>query len=175
MAEPDFDVRPEIRPVTRAEAAAWRELRLEALKNHPAAFMSSYEEAVKRDLRSFAERIPQPGGDDVLFGVYVGGMLGGCAGFGREPGAKEKHKGFMWGVYLRPALRGRGIGEALIGRLIDHAREHVSLLRCSVTVENASAAGLYRRLGFVQYGIEPRSLRYDGRDYDEALLVISFD
>lgn len=173
MAKPgsDFD----IRPVTRAEAARWRTLRLEALKNHPVAFMSSYEEAVERDLASFAERIPEPGGAEVLFGVYVGGELAGCAGFGREPGAKEKHKGFMWGVYLRPALRGRGIGEALIGRLIDHARDHVSLLRCSVTVENGSAADLYRRLGFVEYGIEPRSLRYEGRDYDEALLAISFD
>ncbi len=167
----DFD----IRPVTRAEAAAWRALRLLALKNHPIAFMSSYEEAVKRDLAAFAERIPQAGGDDILFGVYVAGALCGCAGFGREPGEKERHKGFMWGVYLRPDLRGRGIGEALVGRLLDHARGRVSLLRCSVTTQNAEARALYRRMGFVDYGIEPRSLRYEGRDYDEALLAISFD
>jgi ribosomal protein S18 acetylase RimI-like enzyme len=173
MAEPgsDFD----IRPVTRAEAPAWRALRLEALKNHPLAFMSSYEEAVKRDLSFFAERIPEPGGADVLFGVYVGDELCGCAGFGREPGEKEKHKGFMWGVYLRPELRGRGVGEALVGRLLDHARGQVALLRCSVTTENTAACELYRRMGFIEYGIEPRSLRYDGTDYDEALLVISFD
>ena len=30
-------------------------------------------------------------------------------------------------------------------------------------------------MGFIDYGIEPRSLRYEGADYDEALLVISFD
>jgi ribosomal protein S18 acetylase RimI-like enzyme len=173
MAEPgsDFD----IRPVSRAEAAAWRELRLEALKNHPLAFMSSYDEAVKRDLAFFAERIPESGGADVLFGVYVEGELCGCAGFGREPGAKEKHKGFMWGVYLRPSLRGRGVGEALVQRLLDHARGQVGLLRCSVTTENTAACELYRRMGFIEYGIEPRSLRYEGVDYDETLLVISFD
>jgi ribosomal protein S18 acetylase RimI-like enzyme len=173
MAEPgsDFD----IRPVTRAEAAAWRELRLEALKNHPIAFMSSYEETVKRDLADFAERIPEAGGADILMGVYVEGALCGCAGFAREPGEKERHKGLMWGVYLRPAFRGRGIGEALIGRILDHARGQVSLLRCSVTAENSAAADLYRRVGFVDYGVEPRALRYAGRDYDEALLVISFD
>ncbi len=173
MAEPgsDFD----IRPVTRAEAAAWRGLRLEALKNHPLAFMSSYEEAIKRDLGFFAERIPQPGGGDVLFGVYVAAELCGCAGFVRERGQKEKHKGVMWGVYLRPNLRGRGIAEALVGRLLDHARGQVSLLRCSVTTDNTAARELYRRMGFVEYGIEPRSLRYAGVDYDETLLVISFD
>jgi len=173
MAESGSDV--DIRPLTRTEARAWRELRLEALKNHPLAFMSSYEEAVKRDLAFFTERIPQAGGADVLFGVYVGDALSGCAGFMREPGAKEMHKGFMWGVYLRPVLRGRGIGEALVGRVIDHARGQVSLLRCSVTTENTAACELYRRMGFIDYGIEPRSLRYEGADYDEALLVISFD
>ncbi len=167
----DFD----IRPVTRREATAWRALRLEALKNHPLAFMSSYEEAVKRDLAFFAERIPEPAGADVLFGVYVADELRGCAGFGREPGAKERHKGFMWGVYLRPELRGRGVGEALVGRLLDHARGQVALLRCSVTTRNTAARDLYRRMGFIEYGIEPRSLRYEGVDYDEALLVISFD
>ena len=66
MAEPGSDI--DIRPVTRAEAPAWRALRLEALKNHPLAFMSSYEEAVKRDLADFTARIPEPGGADVLQG-----------------------------------------------------------------------------------------------------------
>jgi ribosomal protein S18 acetylase RimI-like enzyme len=173
MAEPgsDFD----IRPVTRAEAPAWRELRLEALKNHPTAFMSSYEEVVKRDLDFFAERIPQAGGADVLLGVYVADALLGCAGFMREQGEKERHKGFMWGIYLRPSLRGRGVAEALVGRLLEHARGQVSLLRCSVTMENTGARELYRRMGFVEYGVEPRALRYEGTEYDEALLFISFD
>jgi ribosomal protein S18 acetylase RimI-like enzyme len=173
MAEPgsDFD----IRPITRAEAPAWRELRLEALKNHPLAFMSSYEEWVGRDLESFAGQIPETGGDDVLFGVYADGVLSGCARFVRETRAKERHKGAMAGVYLLPALRGRGVGEALVGRLIEHARARVSLLRCSVGAENKAALELYRRTGFVKHGIEPRSLRYEGRDYDEELLVISFD
>ena len=173
MAEQGSEV--DIRPVTRAEAAAWREIRLESLKNHPLAFMSSYEETVRRDLDFFAQQIPEPGGDDVLLGVYSDGVLSGCARFARETRAKERHKGAMASVYLRPALRGRGIGAALIGRLIEHARTRVSLLRCSVGAENRAAGDLYRRLGFVKHGIEPRSLRYEGRDYDEALLVISFD
>ena len=65
--------------------------------------------------------------------------------------------------------------EALVGRLIEHARARVSLLRCSVGAENKAALELYRRTGFVKHGIEPRSLRYEGRGYDEELLVISFD
>jgi ribosomal protein S18 acetylase RimI-like enzyme len=164
----------DIRPVTRAEAEAWRVLRLEALENHPLAFKSSYEDSVGRDLDFFLAQIPEPGGADVLFGAYVAGELCGCAGFSREARLKTAHKGLMWGVYLRPALRGRGVGEALTARLIAHARDHVSLLLCAVTSNNAVARELYRRMGFVEYGTEPRALRYGGVDYDETLLVISF-
>ena len=96
----DFD----IRPVTPAEAAAWREIRLESLKNHPTSFSSVYEDVAKFALEDFAARIPEPGGADVLLGVYVEDELCGCAGFVRERGVKSEHKGLMWSVYLRPEL-----------------------------------------------------------------------
>jgi ribosomal protein S18 acetylase RimI-like enzyme len=172
MADKGIDF--EIRAVTRAEAFAWRALRLEMLCNEPLAFSSSYEDQVGLDLAFFAGRIPEDG-VDVLFGVYVDGELSGSAGFSREAGLKVSHKGLMWSVYLRPHLRGRGIGEALAGRLIDHARQHVSVLQCSVTSDNLAARALYRRMGFVEYGVEARALRYEGKDYAEVLLAISFD
>ncbi len=172
MAQPPADF--EIRPVTRAEAEAWRTLRLEMLRDEPLAFSSSYEDQVELELDFFAARIPNDG-VDALFGVYVDGVLSGSAGFSREEGAKVAHKGVMWSVYLRPHLRGTGIAQALIGRLIEHARDHVAQLHCSVSAANGRAGALYRRLGFVDYGREPRALRIGGVDYDEELLVITFD
>jgi ribosomal protein S18 acetylase RimI-like enzyme len=172
MAELDADI--EIRPVTRAEAEAWRALRLEMLKNHPTAFKSSYEEEAPQDLSFFAERIPEDP-VDAVFGVYRDGVLSGCAGFSREKRAKVAHKGTMSSVYLKPELRGRGVGEALVKRVIDHASAHVSILHCSVTRENTAACELYRRMGFIDYGIEPRALRIEGRDYDEAMLILNLD
>jgi len=167
---PDID----IRPITRSEAEAWRALRLEMLKNHPTAFKSSYEEEAAKPLSSFVDRIPEDG-VDVLFGVYAGEVLCGAAGFSREARAKTRHKGMLSSVYLRPELRGRGLGEALVGRVIDHARRHVAVLLCSVVSENTEACELYRRMGFIDYGIEPRALRYDGVDYDEDQLVLTLD
>ncbi len=172
MAERGIDF--EIRAVTRAEAAAWRALRLEMLRDEPLAFSSSYEDQVGLDLAFFAGRIPE-GGIDVLFGVYVDGELSGSAGFSREDGLKVRHKGLMWSVYLKPRLRGRGIGEALTGRVIDHARQYVSVLQCSVTGDNLAARALYRRMGFSEYGVEPRALRYEGKDHDEVLLALILD
>ncbi len=160
--------------MTRAEAAAWRDLRLEMLREHPTAFKSSYDEEAALPLESFADRIFDDG-VSVRFGVYAAGQLCGSAGFQREPRAKTRHKGVMGSLYLKPELRGRGVGDALVQRLIEHARQHVSVLLCSVTSDNAPARELYRRQGFVAYGVEPRALRYRGADYDEELLVLLLD
>lgn len=169
-ANPSF----EIRPLTRDDAPAWRIVRLEALTNHPDAFGSSWEEFSVLDPDEVAERIPVPGGENVLFGVFAGGTLNGCGGFAREAHLKGRHKGLMWGIYLRPTLRGTGAGGALVERIIAHARDYVEVLRCSVNPENFGARTLYLRHGFEVYGREPRALRTGGRDHDEELLALIF-
>ncbi len=163
-----------IRPVTRDEVMTWRALRLEAMRAYPTAFSASADDWEKLSIEEVAGRIPLPGGDDVLFGVYAGGELQGCAGFLREKGAKEAHKGYLWGVYVRAALQGRGLGEQLTQTVIDWARPRVDILRCSVSSENLGAKALYLRLGFKLYGTEPRAIRVGGRDYDEDHLALEF-
>jgi ribosomal protein S18 acetylase RimI-like enzyme len=163
-----------IRPIGRDEAGAWRALRLEALTNHPEAFAASAPEFAALDLQSVAERIPTPNGDDVLFGVYAEGVLCGSVGFFRETGLKLRHRGTMWGVYLRPELRGRGIAEAMIDRVVAHAAERVEILKCVVNPENSAARTLYLGRGFRPYGLEPRALRVGDRDYDDELLALVF-
>lgn len=162
----------EIRPVRRSDVGVWRELRCEMLRNHPTAFSSAYEDFVRRSLEEVAERIPEPGGPDALFGVWLDEVLVGSAGFVRERERKTAHKGVMWGVYLRPVLRGAGAAAALVEAVVDHAREHVELLLAVVNAENLTAKALYHRLGFRTYGVEPRALRWEGRDYDDELLVL---
>ena len=163
-----------IRPITREEAPVWRALRLEAMGAYPAAFSSSAEDWALLPLEEVTSRIPSPGGDDVLYGVYLDGELSGCAGFMREKGSKERHKGLLWGVYLRSGLQGRGLGERMTRMVIDWARPRVDQLLCGVGSDNLGAKALYEGLGFVRYGAEPRALRIDGRDYDEDLMVLMF-
>ncbi len=164
----------EIRPIRAADAAAWRALRLQALKQDPVSFAASYEEAAATDPEAFARSIPAEGGPDVLFGLYVDGALEGAAGFAVQGGLKRCHKGLLWGVYVRPAWRGRGFGKALVERVIDHARGQVALLQASVTADNNTARFTYLALGFQSYGVEPAALRVDGVDYDEDLLWLDF-
>ncbi|HLI67389.1 MAG TPA: GNAT family N-acetyltransferase [Caulobacteraceae bacterium] len=170
VLDPDID----IRPLIRAEAEKWRTLRLKMLQEHPTAFLSSYEDWLDRDLDAFAAQIPEDG-VDALFGAFLGGELCGSARFNRETRRKVAHRGDMTAVYVDPSLRGRGVGEALVQAVIDRARQHVVVLLCGVGAGNTRAGDLYRRLGFVDYGVLSRAMRVNGEDYDEDLLIMNLD
>lgn len=161
-----------IRALRADDAPQWRQLRLEALRAHPTAFAMSYEEAAQQDLAGFAASIPD--GPDVLFGAFHDDVLSGSAGVHVQPRLKQRHKAQLWGVYVDPSLRGRGVGAALVRAAIAHARTRVAVLQLVVQLDNAAARALYRRLGFVPYGIERRALRHDGKDYDDELMAMDF-
>jgi ribosomal protein S18 acetylase RimI-like enzyme len=140
-----------IRPLSSADAAQWRTLRLEALRAYPTAFASAYEEALEQDL---SVRIPPPDGPSVLFGAFIGDTLSGSAGLHVWPGMKQRHKSELWGMYVAPSLHRRGVGAALLSAVIDHARTRVAVVQLTVLHANSAAKVLYSRFGFVSYGIE---------------------
>lgn len=66
-------------------------------------------------------------------------------------------------VYVAPARRGRGIGNALYAALFDRARSAgVHLLVAVIAGENPASVALHRRFGFVEVG----TLREAGRKFD---------
>jgi phosphoribosylglycinamide formyltransferase-1 len=162
---------PLIRRLSPSEAAAYRDIRLEALQNAPTAFVSSYEAESKNTLEEFAERLTT----SYIAGAWLGGSLVGTAGFYRERHTKVAHRGNVWGVYVKPEARGHGVARALITDVLAFARTQVKQAHLSVVTENESARRLYEALGFIIYGTEPRSLFVDGRYLDEHMMVLRFD
>ncbi|WP_247883617.1 GNAT family N-acetyltransferase [Azospirillum sp. B21] len=153
------------------DAEEYRSLRLEALHRHPEAFGSSHAEESTRPLSSFAERIA--GG--YIAGGFVDGQLDATAGLLVPIQAKSRHKGLLWGVYVRGNRRGSGLADAVMTALLAHAVEHVEQIHLSVAATNKRAIGLYERLGFEAYGMEPRALKVDGIYIDELLMVKFMD
>jgi len=163
-----------LRALRTDDAAAYRALRLQALRDHPEAFGASYEDEVARSLEMTAKRL-DGGPLNCVFGAFAGDDLVGTAGFiVPDRSLKSRHKGLLVGVHVAPAHRGHGLGRALVTAVIDHASAHVVLLQAGVGVANTPALRLYESVGFRHYGREDKALRVDGVFIDEALIVLDF-
>ncbi len=161
----------QVRRLGPDDAAAFQALRLEGLATDPCAFAASHDEEAGHSLAEVAARLErQP-----VFGAVAEGVLLAVAGFAVAEPAKKRHKGLLWGVYVRDAARGRGLGRAVVARVIEHARAHVVQLHAAVVTSNEAARRLYRSLGFEPYGLEPRGLACAGRYFDQELLVLLLD
>jgi RimJ/RimL family protein N-acetyltransferase len=165
-----------IRAVASTDAEALRALRLEALRLHPLAFTADLAEAEARPLEAWREQIAGATGDGSSLIVVAedrGGGLVGMTGVYTPPQPKLAHLGTVWGVYVRHAFRGRGVGQALLRACIDWARgKGLAGLRLSVVKGNDAALRCYERCGFVRYGVEPIAVRWEGRLYDETQLAL---
>ena len=160
-----------IRLLNAEGAEAYRDLRLEGLREAPTAFASSFEEECDFTPAQWAQRLGD--GDRVaVYGAWEGGALLGVAGYSGSTRLKERHKASLWGVYVRPAGRGRGLAGRLVENVIAHAAARGTVLRAVVTAENLAALGVYLRLGFRAYGTEPQALVVDGVARDDVLLAL---
>jgi ribosomal protein S18 acetylase RimI-like enzyme len=90
-------------------------------------------------------------------------------------GDKLAHRGALWGMYVRPEARGKGLGAALVRRILDDASGQVEQMHLTVVASNGPAQRLYERMGFASYGVEPRSLMIDGSYFDEIMMVRHLD
>ena len=163
-----------IRPLTKADAAALRALRLEGLREAPEAFSAAYEDEVQLSDEDFAARIPDVP-PSAIFGAFKDQALVAMTGLLVHTGRKERHKGMVWGVYVSPSGRGLGLAKQLLDVAIAHARtiEGVEILQLGVGVHNEPAKAIYTAAGFEVYGVERGALRLEtGRYIDEELRML---
>ncbi len=160
------------RKLTASDARLYWNLRLLALEQEPLAFGMSPEEHRLTTVEDAAALISNDRG--FILGAFDGEMLAGMARFERERGAKESHKGHVYGVYFAVSHRGGGAAREMLAALISAVRAEPGMeqLLLSVGVSNRSAQALYHALGFVGYGIEPRALKYGNTYVDEEHMIL---
>lgn len=149
----------------------WR-IRQRMLEETPWAFASDPESDNARDPSAFVARLAKP--FHAILGMEdASGELTATAGVVRRPRKKIWHRAEVWGVYVRPDCRKRGLGAAVVRAAIEEGLSWPGVDSIGLSVNSRSEADrLYRRLGFEAWGREPDCLRFDGVSYGEVHMVL---
>jgi GNAT superfamily N-acetyltransferase len=124
---------------------SWSRLRLAALEEAPFAFGSQLADWVDAPEERWRERLSAPGAYQVIASID-GTPAGMAGGFPGEDGASAE----LVSMWVAPAGRGKGVGNALMTAVEDWARSiGATVLELSVVPGNDPAHDLYLRHGYV--------------------------
>ncbi len=165
----------EIRVLKQPEDVAdFRIIRIEAVSDTPESFGESQAEVINKSMQDFAKHLSDHDRGDFVLGAFENGNLIGVAGFYSEQLEKMSHKGNIWGVFVKPHYRGKGVGAALLTEIICIAKKANCIRHINLTVvtSNESAVSLYENLGFTIFGTEPNAINVDSKFYDEHYMQL---
>ncbi|HET9971221.1 MAG TPA: GNAT family N-acetyltransferase [Streptosporangiaceae bacterium] len=132
-----------VRATTLDDWQAMRDIRLEALRDAPDAFASTYARESIFEPAEWHRRATRDGS----FLAFIPGLAepaGLVGGFEQEPGVAE-----VVSMFVRPQARGHGVGEALIDAVAAWAQNRsATSVHLWVSETNKPAIRLYERCGF---------------------------
>ncbi len=113
-----------------------------------------------------------PSGNTRVNGPVGGGKIVALAAL-TSPGRERLNHVVDLGIGLAEVWRGRGLGRAIMETLIDWARAQPGILKVALGVipENRVAVDLYRRLGFVDDGLQRAHFRGDDGVFTDHLMM----
>lgn len=171
-----------IRPVSLSDVDVLLRLRLEALQESPEAFGEDYSYVAAQPLASWQERVAHShgGGDQVIFiaarddpandtpgDPTQDQCVVGMAGVNRSTMRNTRHSASIWGVYVQPAYRGRGVAKALVQACVAWGQQKgLITMRLAVITANVAAIRCYESCGFRSCGVDPMAFFVNGRFYD---------
>ncbi|MEO7131548.1 MAG: GNAT family N-acetyltransferase [Dermatophilaceae bacterium] len=143
----------EVRVVTPQEWRLWRQLRLTALAEAPAAFgstLADWSGAGDTEQRWRARL------RDVAFNVVLT-WQGEPLGMVSATGPDDQGRIELISMWIAPRARGRGVGDEAVRQVLAWAQQRhpVSRVVLSVVTDNDRAIHLYERHGFVDAGPSP--------------------
>jgi ribosomal protein S18 acetylase RimI-like enzyme len=138
----------ELRTVGADDWQAMRDIRLDALREAPYAFASTYTSEAAYPEETWQERARS--GNSILAYLLEFGQrpMGVVAGIQEVPDELE-----LVSMWVRPQARGRQVGSALAEAIVERARRSgLARVHLWVTESNKPARRLYERCGFSPTG-----------------------
>ena len=159
------------RRLTPADAEVYAALRATMLEQEPLAFLASPADDRASQLEFLRDRLADS--ESAIFGAFAEQLVG-AVGVYRQAPRKVAHKVGIWGMFVLPEHRGRGIARQLMQLALAHARSLPDVLQIALSVSETQLAArqLYESLGFRVWGSEPLALRHGGRVVGEHHLVL---
>jgi ribosomal protein S18 acetylase RimI-like enzyme len=164
----------EIKLLEVTDAERYWKLRLEALKQNPESFLTSYQDAIKREnpIEMVARNFTTEG--NFTFGAFDHDELIGVVTLLQESAEKVRHRANIFAMYVTPKKQGLGVGKALMLEAINKAKtiEEIEKINISVMASNEKAKNLYTKLGFKVYGFEENAFKVNGISYHDEHMVL---
>jgi RimJ/RimL family protein N-acetyltransferase len=110
----------------------------------------------------------------ILVVAQFNNRIVGVLDFSAYTNAKTRHRGVL-GISLHQSIRGEGVGEALFKKLIYEIQkvDDLTAVELSVMGENQQAYGLYKKMGFIEVGRNPRAFKIsDDKFCDDIQMVL---
>ena len=147
-----------IKRLQSQDAEQYWNLRLEALKQNPEAFATSYEEAIQRKnpVERVSGNLEQE--ENYTFGAFDQEELVGMVTLIQEQNKKTSHRATIFAMYVTPKMRSEGVGKSLLNGVVKQARiiEGIEKLNLSIVASNEKAKRLYSGVGFKVFGFNKK-------------------
>jgi len=143
--------------------------------NNPDLGLVSFDRRLTREqegrwLREIIEGVARE--EAVSVAAFVGGRVVGHSAIHRRRFKDDRHSG-VFGIAVLDGYRGVGIGEKLMGEVLDRAwRIGIQLVELDVFSNNVAAIRLYEKMGFKKAGTIPDKIFRRGRYYDEDVMFL---
>jgi ribosomal protein S18 acetylase RimI-like enzyme len=166
----------EIRLFTEQDAQELWNLRMLALETDPWSFVDSPEELRAISVEKFATRLSADDAENFIVGAFEQQTAVGMVGCYQEVPLKRRHKAWIWGVFVAPSARERGIARLLMQTAIERAKSigGIEMIMLTVSVDQAAPRKLYQSLGFRSIGTEPKGIKIGNEHHDEEHMVLEF-
>lgn len=130
----------------------WREfsrIRLKALKTDPKVFGSNYERESQMTETDWRSRLE--GKESAIFLIYAGATPIGMTGVGIDRDDPTGKTALLWGSWLAPHARGKGLSELMYQTRIDWAKQQPTVEKIIVSHRASNVASKYanQKHGFV--------------------------
>ena len=138
-------------------------------------YLLSYPDENSFDAQQEAEFLKEKteSPNEIEIVAVVDGVVAGTAGI-EAVGSKYKlkHRAEL-GIAILKEYWGLGLGKALMEACIECAKEAgYTQLELNVVVENERAVSLYKKMGFVEYGRNPRGFNSRVSGYQEVVYML---